>query len=97
MRKYKIYYDGVNVTPSDWILKRDPDGLSIIGNLLVKIIKLFICNNEWFIVNKDDLINESHLCDHEINLLISNNCLNDEIVLSDGVYVKLTKKAITEF
>ena len=102
MKKYRIIYDGVKLTPSEWIqnenFDENPDQeKSKARVLLSKIIELFIPENQWFIVRMDDIIREIHFDIAIINSLISNKYLNDEIVFSDGKYLKLTKKAITDF
>ena len=102
MKKYRIIYDGIKLTPSEWIQNENFDENSDQEKskarvLLSKIIELFIPENQWFIVRMDDIIREIHFDIAIINFLISNKYLNDEIVFSDGKYLKLTKKAITDF
>ena len=102
MKKYKISYDGIKLTPSEWIQKEDFDNNSDrektkARGLLSKIIELFVHENQWFVVRLDDLINECHFDMATLTPLISNKYLNDEIVLSDGKYLMLTKNAIIDF
>lgn len=102
MKKYKISYDDIKLTPSEWIQKEDFDNNSDLEKtkargLLSKIIELFVHENQWFVVRLDDLINESNFDITTIGSLISNKYLNDEIVFSDGKYLMLTRKAITDY
>lgn len=102
MKKYKINYDGITLTPSEWIQKMNFDEnsdseKSKVRGLLSKIIELFLPENQWFVVSMDDVIKLIHFDMDTIKSLISNKYLNDEIVFSDGKYLMLTKKAITDF